>query len=836
MSNTAAARITARIPAAGEVARFVGVGVVSTIGYIALYAILRTTMPAQAANALALLVTAVANTAANRRVTFGVRGSAGALRHHLHGLAAFALALAVTSGSLAALHATTERPTRGLELSVLLAANLGATALRFEVLRRTFRPASAGATAPVTTQVPQPVAGDPRWVRPSLLALLTSTGFLYLWGLGASGWANSFYSAAVQASTHSWKAFFFGSLDSGNSITVDKPPAFLWVMDLSARIFGVNSWAILVPEALMGVAAVGLLYLTVRRHFGPAAGLIAGAALAVTPVATLMFRFNNPDALLVLLLVAASYAVSRAVESASTRWLLIAGLLVGTGFITKMLQAFLVVPALGLAYLVAADTSLKRRVTQLLAAAGALVVASGWWVVIVELWPASSRPYIGGSQNNSLLNLIFGYNGLGRITGSETGSVGGGGGPGGMWGKTGLLRMFSSEFGGQGAWLIPGALLLLVATLWALRRAPRTDLRRAQLVIWGGSLLVTGLTFSYMSGIIHPYYTVALAPGTAALVGVGATTLWQRRGEWTARLALSAAILLSSWWAWALLDRTPAWHPWLRLIVALAGTTAAVGICAAPYLGRWLAPAVAAVALVASLVGPAAYSLATAATPHTGSLPSAGPSSSARPGGFPGFVQRPGGHTAGGFPSLGFPGGSFGPGGQPMTGGLPGIGGQFGIGGPPGWGLGQTFSPGGRSGGGLLSSPTPSAALVSALKAGGSGYRWVAATVGSQNAAGYQLGSDEPVMAIGGFNGTDPSPTLAQFQAWVAAGKIHYFIPGGTGFGARGGLGQGQNQATSTASQITSWVESTYRSTTIGGTTVYDLTAATTTSPAASTT
>jgi 4-amino-4-deoxy-L-arabinose transferase-like glycosyltransferase len=690
---------------------------------------------------------------------------------------------------------------------------------------------------------------DPTWVRPGLLSLLTGTALLYIWGLGSSGWANSFYSAAVQASTHSWKAFFFGSLDSGNSITVDKPPAALWVMDISARIFGVNSWSILAPEALMGVAAVGLLYLTVRRIFSASAGLIAGAVMALTPVATLMFRFNNPDAMLVLLLVGAAYAVTRAIEAAATRgstkWLLLAGLLVGTGFITKMMQAFLVVPAFGLAYLIAADTSLRRRIIQLLAAGAAMLVASGWWVAIVSLWPASSRPYIGGSQNNSILNLIFGYNGFGRITGNETGSVGGGGGVGNgssMWGKTGLLRMFSTDFGSQAAWLIPAALLLLVTMLWLLRRAPRTDPRRAQLVIWGGWLLATGLTFSYMSGIIHPYYTVALAPATGALIGIGATSLWSRRGELFPRLALAAAVGLTTWWAWKLMDRTPTWHPALRTSIVIAGSAAALGIAIAPYLHRRLAPAIAAVALVASLAGPAAYSIATAATPHTGSLPTAGPSAA---GGFgPGGQGRPGGAGfggglgRGGFPGGfggqgqgaqgigGFPGGGFGPGGQSATGGLPGFGGQSGAGGSLGQSGrvgGGTTARGGQTGGGLLSAPTPSSTLVSALKSGAARYRWVAATVGSQNAAGYQLGSDEPVMAIGGFNGTDPSPTLAQFESWVSQGKIHYFIPGGTGVGPGGGQ---TSSGTSTSSQITSWVEAHYTAKTIGGTTVYDLTTA----------
>jgi 4-amino-4-deoxy-L-arabinose transferase-like glycosyltransferase len=247
---------------------------------------------------------------------------------------------------------------------------------------------------------------EPAWVRPTLFLLLAGTAFLYIWDLGASGWANTYYSAAVEAGTRSWKAFFFGSFDSSNFISVDKPPAALWVMELSARIFGLNSWSVLVPQALEGVAAVGVLYATVRRWATPAAGLIAGAVLALTPVAALMFRYNNPDALLALLLCCGAYALTRAIDKASTRWLVLTFALVGFGFIAKMLQAYLVVPAFGLAYLVAAPTHLLRRIWQLAIGATALVVASGWWVAAVMLTPASARPYIGGSQDNNLLNLL----------------------------------------------------------------------------------------------------------------------------------------------------------------------------------------------------------------------------------------------------------------------------------------------------------------------------------------------------------------------------------------------------------------------------------------------
>jgi 4-amino-4-deoxy-L-arabinose transferase-like glycosyltransferase len=313
---------------------------------------------------------------------------------------------------------------------------------------------------------------DPRWARPGLLLLLAATALLYTWNLAASGYANSFYAAAVQAGSHSWKAMFFGSLDSGNSITVDKPPASLWVMDLSARIFGFNSWSLLLPQALEGVAAVGLLYATVRRISGHGAGLIAGAMLALTPAAVLMFRFDNPDAMLTLLLVAGAYAVTRALEAASARWLMLAGSLVGFAFLTKMLQGFLVLPAFALVYLIAAPTSLRRRIGHVGLATVALVASAGWWVAIVSAWPAGSRPYIGGSTNNSVLNLVFGYNGFSRIFG---GSAGAGGGTGGgattaaagssFGGATGLSRLFSSEMGNEISWLLPAALVALVAGL-----------------------------------------------------------------------------------------------------------------------------------------------------------------------------------------------------------------------------------------------------------------------------------------------------------------------------------------------------------------------------------
>ncbi len=649
---------------------------------------------------------------------------------------------------------------------------------------------------------------DAAWVRPALLTLLVGTTLLYFWDLGASGWGNSFYSAAVQAGSKSWEAFFFGSSDAANSITVDKPPAALWVMELSARLFGVNHWSVLGPQALEGVAAVGLLYAAVRRHFSAAAGLIAGAVFALTPVAVLMFRFNNPDALLVLLLVAAAYALTRALDAGSTRWLALAGALVGFGFLAKMLQSLLVVPAFTLVYLLAAPVSLRRRIIGLLVSGLAMVAAAGWWIAAVALTPASSRPFVGGSQHNSILELTFGYNGFGRLTGNETGSVGGGGfggagaAGGSRWGTTGATRVFGSEMGTQIAWLLPAALLLLAAGLWFTRRASRTDGHRASLLLWGGWLVVTGVTFSYAQGIIHPYYTVALAPAIGALVGAGSTLLWERRESLAARLLLAAAVAGTGVWAYVQLDRTPTFQPWVRVTVAFLALAAAVIFVGLPWLGRRLVTVLALGSLTAVLGAPAAYAADTATTPHTGAIPSAGPSSGG-PGGFGG--GRFGGLQGG---RLGFPGAA--------PGGLPG-------GALPGGGFaGGTGTAGARGGvggaGGLLGSRTPAAALVTALKANASQYTWVAATVGSNSAAGVQLATGLPVMPIGGFNGSDPSPTLAQFQSDVRAGTIHYFLTGGGGFG--GGAQSGGSQA---ASEITAWVQAHYTASTIGGQTVYDL-------------
>lgn len=584
-----------------------------------------------------------------------------------------------------------------------------------------------------------PASPRTRWERPALIVLLAATAALYLWDLTATAMGNSFYAAAAQAGTQDWKALFFGSLDPGNIITVDKPPAALWLMGLSGKVFGFSSWSMLLPQALAGVASVWLLHNTVRRWSGPVAGLFAGAGLALTPVAALMFKYNNPDALLVLLLVAGAYCTVRAVEQASPKWIVLAGAAVGFGFLTKMLQAFLVLPAFALVYLIAAPTSLGKRVAHLVGAAVAVVVSAGWFVAVADLWPAESRPYIGGSTDNTVLELALGYNGLGRI-------FGGGGGGGGMGntafgGDTGPLRMFGAAFGSEISWLLPAALIGLVTGLWFSRRKPRTDRTRAALVLWGGWLVVTAAVFSFMEGTTHPYYAIALAPAVAALVAIAGQELWRGRDFTPARVALAAMVAVSAGWGFVLLTRDGDWLPWLRWVLAGTGLAASTAIAMGAHRFRRAATVIAVVAVISVFGGTAAYTVATATTAHSGPIPVSGPA--------------------------------------------------------------------GDDGRQLMAGGDVSAELVAALRA--TTETWAAASVGAQGAGGLQLASGRPVMAIGGFSGGDPAPTLAQFQAYVADGQVRYFVEGM-------GMGRGDND-------ISSWVQSTFTQVSIGGQTVYDLTA-----------
>lgn len=554
-----------------------------------------------------------------------------------------------------------------------------------------------------------------RWPRFALLGLLAATAALYLWNLSINGYGNTFYAAAAQSGAKSWKAWFFGSLDPNNFITVDKPPASLWVTGLSVRLFGMNSWAVLVPEALMGVAAVAVLYATVRRTVddptrGAVAGLIAGAVLAVTPAATLMFRYNNPDALMVLLITVAAYCLIRAVRTTSWQWLALVGVALGFAFLTKMLAALLVLPAFALAYLMFAPTAPARRALHVAGAVGALAVSSGWWVAVVQLWPAGSRPYIGGSTDDNVLNLAFGYNGVDRIVGGGDRVHPPDAHPGGWGTHAGPARLFSAEMGYEISWLLPAVIVAIGVGIYLAVRGRLTVVEKAALVMWTGWFVVSAAVFSYMSGMVHPYYTVALAPAVGALIGLAA--VWSRPAG--AVMALSAAA-----WSVVLLHRAqlgPAWSRWAIGIAAAAGV-----IALAAALWRWprLTPVAAAIAVLAALSGTTMFSLATAATPHNGSIPNAA-------------------HTATVWPTVG-----------------------------------QRFEETAMIGAGSAHVDPHLADLLRATRT-----TWSAATPGSQAAASLEIASGTAVMAIGGWS-TDPVPTLDQFVEAVHAGRIGYYIDSG---------------------------------------------------------
>ncbi|WP_206686261.1 hypothetical protein [Kribbella qitaiheensis] len=373
-----------------------------------------------------------------------------------------------------------------------------------------------------------------------------------------------------------------------------------------------------------------------------------------------------------------------------------------------------------------------------------------------------------------------------------------------------MQRLFGGEFGSQIAWLLPTALLSLVVLVVAAGRAGRTDKTRAFAVLWGGWLVVTGLVFSYMQGIIHPYYMIALAPAIAALIGAAASVLWRRRSEWLARAALAGGALLTAGWSFSLLNATPTWQPWLRWTVLIAGVIGAGLVLLLPELQlhrtalRRAGLFAGALLALTALAGPAAYSVQTISTAHSGAIPTAGPAGAG--GGFGG--GRPGG--MGGRMGTS-PGATTGQGGT-GTGGAGSTNGQGGTATAPqgGGGIGRFLGGAGTSG--------VSSELVTLLQQGAKGYTWAAAAVTANGAAPLQIASEVPVMAIGGFNGTDPAPSLAEFQELVAQGKVHYFIgSGGGGMGGRGG-------SNGTSSEISAWVTANFQAQTVGSTTVYDLT------------
>ena len=614
--------------------------------------------------------------------------------------------------------------------------------------------------------------------RLGLALLLIGTAVAYLWNITVNGMGNQFYAAAAQAGSQNWEALLFGSLDPHNFITVDKPPASAWVMGLSGQIFGFSSASMLIPEALMAVAAVGLLYGAVRRVSGPRAGLLAGAALALTPVAALMFRYNNPDAVMVLLMTAAAYCTVRALPRAGWRWLALAGVALGFAFLAKMLEGLMAMPAIALVYLVAAPTTMRRRLLHLLGALTAFIASAGWYVLLTLAWPASSRPYIAGSTDNNFMNLVLGYNGFARVLGHNHHPASGNapvigasagarvqpwqghhGAFGGFGNQTqGLPRLFSGEFGFEIGWLLPAALLAVLLVLVARRSAPRTDLVRGAAIVFGGWMVVDGLVLSFMHGTIHPYYCLSLAPAVAGMFAIGVHEMWCRRESRFGRAGLAALILVTGVWSWWILHRNGGWLPPLRWTI-LAVTVTATGwllISATAPARRRMATAALALGMLGALAGPTAYAIATIGQSHAGGNAMVGPTAAAGHGG--------------------------GPGGQAHRGGF-----------------GQNAD-----------NPQLDAMLRNTQT------RWSAAIDRSSAAAGLELSTNTAVMAIGGFTNSDPVPTLGQFQDDVANHQITYYIVAGN---------QNDGPGAQQHADITDWVAANFKPIAVGSDTVYDLTA-----------
>ncbi|MFF3493433.1 ArnT family glycosyltransferase [Streptomyces sp. NPDC002795] len=713
------------------------------------------------------------------------------------------------------------------------------------------------APAPPPAADPPTAHRAPRWSLPALLAILVLAGVLYAWNLSSSG-LNSFYSAAVYSGTQSWKAWFFGSIDAGSFLTVDKPPFSLMTMGLSCRILGFGTWQMMLPQVAAGLGSIWILHSCVKRVWGHAAAAIAALVLALTPITVAINRDNNPDTLLVLLMVGGAALALRATRDGRLLPLLASAACFGLAFNTKMLQGCIALPVVFAVYVYASHLGWAKKARNLALAAVVLVVSSLWWATAVSLVPADSRPYIGGSTDGSAWDLIMGYNGFGRILGGEGNGGGGGGGGGGFSGTAGLGRLFNDTLGGQISWLIPFAAIALVGGLVLCGRAKRTDLTRAALVLWGGWLLLHYVTFATAEGTMHPYYTTAVAPGIAALCGGGGVMLLRafrtdKRWAWV----LPVALAVTGIWSAVLLRRASGWNGWLWPVIALVMAAAIAGLLvfrtSTGRRLRLLAVAVAA-AVVASVAGPAAYSFAEpfssgAGGGMGGSNPTAGPSTGGgmggpgggggSRGGFPGGGEMPGGGSrqgGGSMPGAGeMPGGDEAPGsdeapeGGPREGGsqqgggsqqdggsMPGAGEMPGgdeapgsdeapEGGPReggsqqdgGQGPGSDKQETGRPGGAAGMGGNVSSDLISYLEKHQDGAKWLLAVSNSQSAAQIILSTKKPVISMYGFTGSDKGMTVAKLKKLVASGQLHYIQVGESGMG-------GGNDV---SSAVTTWVK-----------------------------
>jgi 4-amino-4-deoxy-L-arabinose transferase-like glycosyltransferase len=600
------------------------------------------------------------------------------------------------------------------------------------------------------------------WERIGLVVLLVATGASFLWGLDRNGWANPYYSAAAQAGSQDWKAFFFGSLDAGNLITIDKPPLSIWIMSLSVRLFGLNSWAILVPQALMGVTTTWLIYKIIRRSHPAAPALLGGLIYATTPVVVLMSRYNNPEPLMGLLTVAAVYFIIRTFEDNRWSWYLLAGTALGLAFMAKQIQAFLPIPALVLAVLLFGAGTVASRLVRLLGAHLALIISGGWWMAVVDLTPPENRPYVGGSASNSVLELTLDYNGLARFLRFSADPQSGQAVPATSENQDGgLARLFNANFAPEGAWLLFTALIcaLALVVLW---RQAAMDRAASGLMTVGVVWLVTVYAvLSFMGTMTHTYYVFSLGGPMAVVVPLGVFLLWTQRNRAIPRVLGAVLLIGTGYVGFRIFQYSDDWGFWPPAVVGATVVATAGWLLARSPSQRLATLAIVTVALV---MAPLATDVITLAKPHAGTNPLSGPVAN--------NPQALSAHL------------------EAARRGEPPLARHLGFGVEP-------------------------SAVVSALLRESDGAEWAAATYTAQNAAQYQLASQRPVIALGGWLGNDPAPTFEQFKALVADRRIAFFIwqqP------IVDGIPLGKD-----AVAITDWVQSTFKGENIDGLRIYDL-------------
>jgi 4-amino-4-deoxy-L-arabinose transferase-like glycosyltransferase len=652
---------------------------------------------------------------------------------------------------------------------------------------------------------------QPRWVPPALLLILVCAGVLYCWGLNG-GMYNTFYASAARSMSESWKAFLFGSFSPANAITIDKIPGYLWPQAISARLFGFEAWSIALPQIIEAFVTVLVTYRLVRRWAGDAAAVLAAAFLALTPALVASTHTNNEEAAYVVCLVLAASATQRAVTAGRLRSLAAAGAWVGLAFQCKMVEAWALLPVIAVTYLVAAPPKLRRRILDTAVAVLVAVAVSVAWVVTVALVPTSSRPYIDGTTNNNPFSMVFGYNALTRfsslgITPASVGAVSqSGGGAAGSISASGLSTMFQAAQASQVGWLYPLAAVSIAVLLWQRRGKPRTDPIRAVVIMWTAWIAVYGLAYS--EGSIHSYYVLTLAPALAALSGAGTVALWRafRAGGWPA-LALPVTIALTAGWGIYIASGFPTYR-WLIPALAVAGiaalTALAVAWRAPAAAGRWALAATAMAALAAAL-GPVAWdsSVITAGSTQSLAMGTVGPAATTLSFGDGGSAARGGFGPGGDFGRGSGSGGTSGPGGGSGARGGFGAGSGSGAAGRPADGATVGAGNGLWAGNGTLT--TAQHDLLDYVQEHRDSARYVLTMTNVEEAAAYILRASADVLSVGGFSGQVPSPTLTQFEHYVASGQVRYVYLATFG-GLAGPAGQTSQTGQTAESQIEAWV------------------------------